>query len=156
MEEKISTNEDINNMLNYSHPYAKYFFLRNRDPYNDVLYKDFYLYSIFMIYIFYFWYIVATMENHEYLLMSTKGTAIYYITGFVAGLTLLLLMIMFIQKNYPNNLAGIVFILLIISMSICLFTFDLYQIDPRFEKDPSSLAAAFLITYSFVSYFFTK
>ena len=96
------------------------------------------------------------MENHEYLLMSNKGTAIYYITGFVAGLTLLLLIFMVTQKTYPNNLAGIVFILLLISMGICIYTFDFYQIDPRFERDPSALAGAFLLAYSFVSYFFIK
>ena len=136
---------------------SKYFFLRNRDPYNQVLHKDFYLYSILMIYIFYFWYLVAVFENEEYLDRSNYGKAVFGLsTAVTVGSGLVILSMMANNYNYPNNLAGIVFILLLISMGICLFNFDLKEIDPRFEKDPSSLSAAFLIAYSFVSYFFIK
>ena len=138
-------------------PNTRYFFLRNRDPKNQVLHKDFYLYSILMIYIFYFWYIVSVFENEEFLDRSNYGKAIFGITTAVAaGTGLVILSMIFNQYKYPNDLAGIVFILLLISMGITLFNFDLREIDPRFERDPSSLSAAFLIAYSFVSYFFIR
>lgn len=136
---------------------SKYFFLRNRDPNNQVLQKDFYLYSIVMIYVFYFWYLVAVFENEEYLTRSDYGSALYGISIAVAAGTSLVIASMILNNyHYPNNLTGIVFILLLISMGICLFNFDLREIDHRFERDPSSLSAAFLIAYSFVSYFFIR
>lgn len=137
-------------------PYTNLFVLRNRDPRNDVLYKEFYLYSILMIYVFFFWYIVSVLDNYEYLVRTEKGTAIYYLTGFVAGCTLIAIALYYIQNKYPSSLFGIVFVLLLISMGICLFTFDVKQIDPRFEQDPSSLAISFLLAYSFVSYFIVR
>ena len=60
------------------------------------------------------------------------------------------------KKEYPSSWAGIVFILLLISMGMCLFTRDFRELDANFEKDPSRLAAAFLLSYTFVSYFFVK
>ena len=139
--------------------YGKFFFLRNRDPGNNVLYKEFYFYSIIMIYVFYFWYIVAVLDNEEQLtkLNSVSGEAIFYLTLLVSiGTSLILIYMTFTKKDYPSSWGGIVFILLLISMGICLFTRDIKELDRKFEKDPSSLAVAFLLTYTFVSYFFIK
>lgn len=147
--------KEVNNEI-FSGPYTNLFVLRNRDPTNDVLYKEFYLYSIMMIYVFFFWYIVSVLDNYDYLVRTEKGTAVYYLTGFVAGCTLIAIMLYYLQNKYPSSLFGIVFVLLLISMGICLFTFDVKQIDPRFEQDPSSLAVSFLLAYSFVSYFIVR
>lgn len=139
--------------------YGEFFFLRNRDPGNNVLYKDFYFYSIIMIYVFYFWYIVAVLDNEEQLtqLNSTSGEVIFYLTLLVSiGTSLILCYMTLSKKEYPSSWAGIVFILLLISMGMCLFTRDFRELDANFEKDPSRLAAAFLLSYTFVSYFFVK
>lgn len=140
--------------------YGKFFFLRNQDPGNNVLYKDFYFYSIIMIYVFYFWYIVAVLDNEEHLnstYSSNYGKVIFYLTLLVSiGTSLILFYMTFTKNEYPSSWAGIVFILLLISMGLCLFTFDRKELDPKFEKDPTSLAAAFLLSYTFVSYFFVK
>ena len=139
--------------------YGKFFFLRNRDPKNSVLYKDFYFFSIIMIYVFYFWYIIAVLDNEEQLtkLNSSSGELIFYLTLLVSiGTSLVLIYMTFNKNDYPSSWAGIVFVLLLISMGVCLFTRDFRELDPRFEKDPSSLAGAFLLAYTFVSYFFVR
>ncbi len=51
------------------------------------------------------------------------------------------------------QLLGIIFILYLVNMGLVIFTFDRQEIDPRFEKDPCTIAYAFLLSYSFVNYF---
>lgn len=138
------------------HPYGKYFFMKNKDPYNYVLNKDFFFYAILATYIFFFWVITAIYENYNWLMeVSSTGQVIAIINNIVLGFVVFLIFVSLINPNSPQiyPLGGIIFILFLVNISLLIFTFDIREISPYFEKDPIALSFAFLITYSFVNYY---
>lgn len=138
------------------HPYGKYFFMKNKDPYNYVLNKDFFFYAILAVYLFFFWLIVSIYENYDWLMeVSSTGQAIAIINNIVLALVGFLIFISLINPNSPQiyPLGGIIFILFLVNISLLIFTFDIREISPYFESDPIALSQAFLISYAFISYY---
>lgn len=138
------------------HPYGKYFFMKNKDPYNYVLNKDFFFYAILAVYVFFFWVIASIYENYNYFMeVSTTGQAIAIVNNIVMGLVGFLILISLINPNSPQiyPLGGIIFILFLINISLLVFSFDIREISPYFESDPIALSLAFLISYTFISYY---
>ena len=138
------------------HPYGKYFFMKNKDPYNYVLNKDFFFYAILAVYLFFFWTIAAIYENYNYLMeVSTTGQTIAVINNIVIAMVGFLIFISLINPNSPQiyPLGGIIYILFLVNVALIIFTFDLREIDPFYEKDPVAVGLSFLIAYSFVSYY---
>lgn len=136
------------------YPYASLFFLKNQDPNNYVLYKDFFYYSIWGVYLFLIWYYVTTMMNYNFMTRSDQGAVAWYfslisiVSMFIVGT----FGMWFTTRNfYP--LLGLGFSLILISMALTIFTFEKNEIDRGFENDPVQLAYVFLILYSFVSFF---
>jgi hypothetical protein len=134
--------------------YAQYFQLRNRDPSNYVLYKDFYFYSIIAIYIFYFWFLITVFINAENLERTNEGMLIIALNYIVLIGTVVVLLLGFINKErFPYPLAGIIFIVFLAELASLVAFFDKKDLDPSYEKDPVTIAFTFLILYAFVSYF---
>lgn len=147
----------MNNKLSFSSIYDSYFKLKNRDPYNYVNNKDFFLYSILAVQIFFFWFIASIFQNYEYIYYNYGdiGKTITILNDIIIGAIAFLIFIYFINKESPQiyPLLGIIFILYLINISLVIFTFDRQEIDSRYERDPCSIAYSFLIIYAFVSYF---
>ena len=135
-------------------PYNEYFILTNSDPYNYVLYKDFFYYAIISIYIFLIWYFVTVFKNYEAMKITDIGEGAWWLTV-VAGIGFLMVFFALLtnRDTYPYSLAGLAFVILLSSMGIIIFNFDRNEIDKGFENDPTQLSYAFLLVYSFVSYF---
>jgi len=135
-------------------PYSSYFKLRNKDPNNYVLFKDFYLYSIIAIYIFYFWFLASTLLHFSTLENKEIGLVIVSFSIIILVGTFITLALSFINPNkFPYSLSGIVFLLFLINISLVLFHYDKRDLDPEYAKDPASIGITFLVLYSFVSYF---
>ena len=143
--------------INFYSIYNEWFKLKNRDPTNYVINKDFFFYAILASHVFFFWFIATIFENYEHIYHNYGdwGKAITIINDIVIGMIGFLFLIFIFDRNstqiYP--LLGIIFILYLINMGMVIFTFDRQEIDPRFERDPTYIAYSFLISYAFVSYF---
>jgi fatty acid desaturase len=135
-------------------PYSDYFKLRNKDPSNYVLFKDFYLYSIIAIYVFYFWFLSSTLLHYDNLKRNDHGMAIIILSIIVLIGTFIVLSLGFINnKRFPYELTGIVFLLFLINLSLVLYYYDKRDLDADYSQDPVSIGITFLILYAFVSYF---
>lgn len=136
------------------YPYAALFFLKNQDPYNYVLYKDFFFYSIIAVYLFLVWYYVTVFMNYNFMTRTNEGGVAWYFALFSAVSMFLVgtVGMMYTTKNfYP--LLGLGFSLVLISVALTIFTFQMNEIDRGFENDPVQLGTIFLVLYSFVSFF---
>ena len=135
-------------------PYSEYFVLTNSDPYNYVLYKDFFYYIIISIYLFVIWYFVTVFKNYDAMKITNLGQSAWWLAVVSAsGFFLAILSILSNKDRYPYSLTGLAFIVLLISMATVVYNFDKDEIAKGFENDPTQIAYAFLISYSFVSYF---
>lgn len=140
--------------MDKDHSYAKYFHLRNKDPKNYVLYKDFYFYSILAIYVFFFWLISTVIMNTDTLKRTSAGTAVLVFNYIVLGGVGLLFLLGFLNRDtFPYSMAGIIFLLFIIELAVLLYHYDKRDLDSDYSKDPVSIAITFLLLYAFVSYF---
>ena len=134
-------------------PINNIFLLTNRDPSNYVLYKDSFVYAVISLYVFLFWYIVSVLDNWDKLSLDETGEAILYLTILVsAGLFIMLVSVLF-KYEYPYSLGGIIFILLLISIGLVIFSYQTNELHTEYTKDPVRLGITFLLVYSFVSYF---
>ena len=135
-------------------PYSRYFKLRNKDPNNYVLFKDFYFYSIIAIYVFYFWFLASTLINYDKLEHNEHGTIIIVLSIIILVGTFIVLLLGFINnKKFPYELSGIVFILFLVNIALVLYHYDKRDLDADYSQDPVSIGITFLILYAFVSYF---
>ena len=136
-------------------PFGKYFQIKNKDPDNVVLYKNFYFYSILGVYLFYFWYLFSVLINFNTLKNDNRGTFIY-VNAIISliGTLLVLLLAIYNKTKYPYELSGIVFIIYISGLATTLYIYEKLELDGRYERDPVSLGITFLLVYSFVSYFY--
>ena len=143
--------------LSYNSIHDPWFKLKNRDPYNYVNNKDFLFYSILAVQVFFLWFIATIFENYEHIYNNYGdiGKSITIINDVIMGLIGFLILVYFLNKQstqfYP--LLGIIFVLYLVNMGLVIYTFDRQEIDPRFEKDPCTIAYAFLLSYCFVIYF---
>jgi uncharacterized protein YacL len=138
------------------HPYGKYFFMTNKDPYNYVLNRDFFFYIIVSIYVMFFWVIASVYENMDYLNDANDvGQVITVLNNIITALTGFLILVSVFNPNNPHvyPLGGIIFILFLIMLGLIIFTFDRREVSPFFENDIVSLSMTFLLLYSFVSYY---
>jgi hypothetical protein len=136
------------------HPYSRLFFLKNRDPSNYVLSKDFFFWSIMGLYLFLLWYFVLIFENYPFLIRTNEGGVVWYFTLISAAALFLVFMFAYYQKArniYP--LLGLGYTLLLLSMVVLVFNYEKNEINRGFEHDPVQVAYIFLILYSFVSFF---
>lgn len=135
-------------------PYSSYFQMKNRDPNNYVLFKDFYFYSILAIYVFYFWILASVLLHYDQLERTDYGTTIITFDILVLAGTFIVLALAFINRNnFPYPLAGIVFLLFLVELAVLFYYFDKRDLSPEYAKDPVSIAITFLLLYTFVSYF---
>jgi len=137
-----------------NYPYTALFFLKNQDPYNYVLYKDFFFYSIIATYVFLVWYYVTVMMNYNFMTKTNQGSISWYF-ALLSAVSLFIVAtfgMLYTTKNfYP--LLGLSFTLVLISIGLTVFSFQTNEIDRGFENDPVQLGYIFLILYSFVSFF---
>lgn len=137
--------------------YDNYFKLKNRDPHNYVVNKDFFFYAIIASNILFLWFIGTIFENYEYLYThyGDTGKAVTILNDIIIGLIALLIVFYLINKgsNHIYQLLGIIFLLFLINLGIIIFNFDRNEIDPRYERDPVYIGYTFLIIYAFVSYY---
>lgn len=136
------------------YPYSGIFFLKNHDPNNYVLKKDFLFYSILSLYLFLFWYYVNVFRNYDFLIRSDEGGVAWYFSVISLGALMAVLGLSFfkrIQNIYP--LLGLGYSLLLVSIAVLIFNYEKNEIDRGFENDPVQLAYIFLVLYSFISFF---
>ncbi len=140
------------------HPYSRIFFLKNRDPANYVLSKDFFFWSIIALYIFLFWYYVLIFKNYDFLNRVTphnnEGGVIWYFSLVSAVCLFFVMMFGYYQKMkniYP--LLGMGYSLLLTSMGVLIFNFNANEIERGFEHDPVQITYIFLLLYAFISFF---
>ena len=136
------------------HPYSRLFFLKNRDPANYVLSKDFFYWSIITLYLFLIWYFVLIFENHNFLSRTNEGGIVLFFSLVAAVCLFFVFMYGYYQKIrnvYP--LLGLGYSLLLVSMGVLVFNFEKNEINRGFEHDPVQIAYTFLIVYSFVAFF---
>jgi len=135
-------------------PYTDYFQMKNRDPFNYVLFKDFYFYSILAIYVFFFWFLASVLLHYDQLERTDYGTTIIVFNIMVLVGTFIVLGLAFINRdNFPYPLAGIIFMLFLIELAILFYYFDKRDLNSDYAKDPVSVAITFLLLYTFVGYF---
>jgi len=136
------------------HPYGTLLFLKNKDPTNYVLYKDFFFYCIIGLYLFLVWYYIDVYRNYEFLTQTDEGGLVWYFS-LISSISIFLSFLMKIfnkQKNfYP--LLGLGFILLLTSFGILMFNFSVNEVEKGYENDPLQISYTFLLLYSFVSFF---
>ena len=142
----------------HEHPYSRIFYLKNRDPANYVLSKDFFFWSIISLYVFLLWYYVLVLKDYDYFERITKhtneGLVIWYLALISAVCLGIVALFGYYQKAkgiYP--LLGLGYSLLLTSMTVLVYTFRTNEIDRGFPNDPVQITYAFLLLYSFVSFF---
>jgi hypothetical protein len=140
------------------HPYSRLFFLKNRDPSNYVLSRDFFFYSIVALYLFLLWYYALVFKNYNFLSRTDEGNSVWYLTLFSSVILLMVFSLSYLSpvKSIGNSiypLLGLGYSLLLVSMIVLIYHFDKNEIDRGFEYDPVQISFAFLSTYSFVSFF---
>jgi hypothetical protein len=136
------------------YPYSGIFFLKNHDPSNYVLHKDFIFYSILSLYLFLTWYYVNIFRNYDFMIKTNEGGISWYFS--VISLTALATVFFLSFTQRINNiypLLGLGYSLLLLSMAILIFNYEKNEIDRGFENDPVQLAYIFMILYSFISFF---
>lgn len=136
------------------HPYSRIFFLKNRDPSNYILSRDFFFWSIIALYLFLIWYYVLIFKNYEFLNMINEGGVVWYFSLVSAIALFTVTMYGFYQKiNNVYPLLGLGFSLLLMSMVVLVFNYQKNEIDRGFEHDPVQIAYVFLVLYAFVAFF---
>lgn len=140
--------------MDNSSPYSGYFKMRNKDPYNYVLFKDFYFYCIIAVYLFYVWFLVSVYLHQSDLERDDNGLIIISLNYIVSVGSFAVLLMAFINTTeFPYALAGIVFMIFLIEIAILMAWYDKRDLDPDYARDPVSIAITFLILYAFVGYF---
>lgn len=136
-------------------PYSSYFKLRNKDPNNYVLFKDFYFYCILAIYVFYIWFLTSVFIHHDRLERNDNGLIIISLNYIVSLGSFMVLFLAFWngRQEFPYSLAGIIAILFLVELTVLLAFYDKRDLDSDYARDPASIAITFLILYTFVSYF---
>ncbi len=136
------------------YPYTGLFFLKNKDPDNYVLHKDFLFYSILSLYLFLVWYLVTMFMNYDFIAKTNEGSISWYF-AVISAFSLVTVFTMSLYGKIPNvyPLLGLGFSLLLVSMSVLIFNYQKNEIDRGFENDPVQLSYMFLILYSFISFF---
>ena len=134
--------------------HAGIFYLKNHDPNNYVLNKDFLYYSILSLYLFLIWYYVNVFRNYDFMIKTDEGGIAWYFSVIsLCALTTVLFLSMTKRINNIYPLLGLGYSLLLISMAVLIFNYEKNEIDRGFENDPVQLAYIFLILYSFISFF---
>lgn len=140
------------------HPYSRMFYLKNRDPANYVLSKDFFFWSIVSLYLFLIWYYVLIFKNYDFLNQGTtlnnEGGLVWYFSLVSAVCLFFVVVYGYYQKMknvYP--LLGFGFSLLLTSMGLLIFNFRSNEVDRGYENDPVQIAYTFLLLYAFISFF---
>lgn len=135
-------------------PYSAYFQMTNKDPSNYVLFKDFYFYSIISTYLFYFWFLASTLLHYDELKTTDEGNVIIVFDIIVIVGTFIILSLALVNKErFPYPLAGIIFLIFLVELSIMMYYYDKRDLDPEYARDPVSIGITFLLVYTFVSYF---
>ena len=136
------------------YPYSGIFFLKNHDPNNYVLHKDFLFYSILSLYLFLLWYYVNVFRNYDFMVKTNEGGISWYFAVIsLAALSGVLFLSLTRRINNVYPILGLGYSLLLISMAVLMFNYEKNEIDRGFENDPVQLAYIFLILYSFISFF---
>ena len=132
---------------------------KNRDPNNYVLQNGYFSYFMLAKYVFFFWFIVTIFieENYDHLNGAGNkddiGRAIISLTIAIAALTFCIPVLYLFNKQFPDPIAGIVFLLLLTDLSLIFFNYDSREINVKFEKNPYYIGLIFLLVYCFVLYF---
>lgn len=134
--------------------------IKNRDSKNYVLTNGYFPYFVMAKYIFFFWFIVTIFieENYEYLTNAGNrddiGRSIISLTlAMVALVFFIPVNYFFNQKQAPYPLIGIVFLLMLIILGLLFFTYDVNEINGKYEKNPYKIGLTFILLYAFVMFF---
>jgi len=137
-----------------TYPYGGLFFLKNKDPNNYILHREFFFYSILALYLFMLWYLANIFKNYDFLIRTNEGGVVWYFSVFsFAALMMVLAVSIFYASQNVYPLLGLGYSLLLVGMAVLLFNYQKNEIDRGFEHDPVQNAYIFLILYAFVSFF---